>query len=92
MEVAKRSCPHLLKIVAAVYDRRPPLIKHRDNESHWAHYPPIPTRCPSADSIANPRDPRYQLAMQTTKKRAWSKPTLKDLAIFMEVTQYAASR
>ena len=30
--------------------------------------------------------------MPTTKKRAWSKPVLKDLAIFMEVTQYAASR
>jgi hypothetical protein len=30
--------------------------------------------------------------MPITKKRAWSKPTLKDLSIFMEVTQYAASR
>jgi hypothetical protein len=30
--------------------------------------------------------------MQTTKKRAWTKPTMKTLDIFMEVTQYAASR
>jgi hypothetical protein len=30
--------------------------------------------------------------MQKSKKRTWSKPTMKDLSIFMEVTQYAASR
>jgi len=30
--------------------------------------------------------------MQISKKRTWSKPTMKDLSIFMEVTQYAASR
>jgi hypothetical protein len=30
--------------------------------------------------------------MPTTKKRTWSKPVLKNLSIFMEVTQYAASR
>jgi hypothetical protein len=30
--------------------------------------------------------------MQKSKKRTWSKPIMKDLSIFMEVTQYAASR
>ena len=34
----------------------------------------------------------YLYAMQTQTKRTWSKPKLKDMPIFMEVSQYAASR
>jgi hypothetical protein len=30
--------------------------------------------------------------MQTRHKRTWSKPQMKDIPIFMEVSQYAASR